>query len=173
MPELTIIEQDVIKAMQALGADKESGTRSVDDIARKANRPSGLVANTLSVPRGQEGRQEGRKGQGGQVLRSKVGVRLDEPDQYIDFMVKYKDWISISRQELDANTKPEEIAFLLNNIRMSVESKYYKFLGIDTAKLDSFAVEGDLWHEGPCGCEQGSGPDGKRGGEKGVGRSVP
>lgn len=54
-------------------------------------------------------------------------------------MVKYKDWISISRQELDGNTKPEEISFLLNNVRMSVESKYYNFLGIDTAKLDAFA----------------------------------
>jgi len=64
---------------------------------------------------------------------------LDEPEQYIDFMVKYKDWISISRQELDGNTKPEEIAFLLNNVRMSVESKYYKFVGIDTTKLDAYA----------------------------------
>jgi hypothetical protein len=64
---------------------------------------------------------------------------MDEPEQYIDFMVKYKDWISISRQELDENTKPEEISFLLNNVRMSVESKYYNFLGIDTAKLDSYA----------------------------------
>ncbi len=64
---------------------------------------------------------------------------MDEPEQYIDFMVKYRDWISISRQELDNNTKPEEISFLLNNVRMSVESKYYRFLGIDTAKLDSFA----------------------------------
>ncbi len=42
------MEQDVIKAMQALGADKESGTKSVDEIAKKANRPSGLVANVLS-----------------------------------------------------------------------------------------------------------------------------
>ena len=64
---------------------------------------------------------------------------MDEPEQYIDFMVKYKDWVSISRQELDGNTKPEEISFLLNNVRMSVESKYYKFLGIDTGKLESFA----------------------------------
>lgn len=64
---------------------------------------------------------------------------MDEPEQYIDFMVKYKDWVSISRQELDANTKPEEISFLLNNVRMSVESKYYKFLGINTGKLESYA----------------------------------
>ena len=64
---------------------------------------------------------------------------MDEPEQYIDFMVKYKNWVSINRQELDDNTKPEEIAFLLNNIRMSAESKYYTFLGIDLAKLDSFA----------------------------------
>ncbi len=66
---------------------------------------------------------------------------MDEPAQYIDFMVKYKDWISISRQELDENTKPEEISFLLNNVRMSVELKYYRFLGIDTNKLNSFAAK--------------------------------
>ena len=66
---------------------------------------------------------------------------MDEPAQYIDFMVKYKDWISISRQELDEKTKPEEISFLLNNIRMSAEYKYYTFLGIDLAKLDSFAAK--------------------------------
>jgi len=66
---------------------------------------------------------------------------MDEPAQYIDFMVKYKDWISISRQELDDNTKPEEIAFLLNNIRTSAELKYYTFLGIDLPKLDSFAAK--------------------------------
>lgn len=68
-------------------------------------------------------------------------IKVDEPDQYIDFMVKYKDWISISRQELDNNTKPEEISFLLNNIRMSAEFKYYKFLGLDIAKLDAFAAK--------------------------------
>jgi hypothetical protein len=66
---------------------------------------------------------------------------LEEPEQFIDFLVKYKDWISISRQELDDNTKPEEVSFLLNNIRMSVESKYYKFLGIDTTKLDAYAAK--------------------------------
>jgi hypothetical protein len=66
---------------------------------------------------------------------------VDEPAQYIDFMVKYKDWISISRQELDENTKPEEISFLLNNIRMSTEFKYYTFLGLDISKLDSFAAK--------------------------------
>jgi len=65
---------------------------------------------------------------------------MDEPDQYIDFMVKYKDWISISRQELGEGTRPEEISFLLNNIRMSAELKYYTFLGIDLARLDSFAA---------------------------------
>jgi hypothetical protein len=66
---------------------------------------------------------------------------VDEPENYIDFMVKYKDWVSINRQELDQNTKPEEISFLLNNIRLSVELKYYSFLGLDLAKLDSFAAK--------------------------------
>lgn len=66
---------------------------------------------------------------------------MDEPEQFIDFLVKYRDWISISRQELDGNTKPEEVSFLLNNIRMSVEAKYYKFLGLDLSKLEAFATK--------------------------------
>ena len=91
---------------------------------------------------------------------------MDEPEQYIDFMVKYKDWISISRQELDDSTKPEEISFLLNNVRMSVESKYYKFLGIDTAKLDSFAAKATAglkgYSDSAKALEQISSADGKK-----------
>lgn len=91
---------------------------------------------------------------------------MDEPNQYIDFMVKYKNWISISRQELGDDTKPEEISFLLNNIRMSVESKYYNFLGIDTKKLDSFAAKATSGMKGYSDAakalEQIAGAEGKR-----------
>ncbi len=47
MAELTPTEQEIIKAMKALGSDKESGMKGVDEISRKANRKSGLVANVL------------------------------------------------------------------------------------------------------------------------------
>jgi hypothetical protein len=91
---------------------------------------------------------------------------MDEPAQYIDFMVKYKDWISISRQELDDNTKPEEIAFLLNNIRTSAELKYYTFLGIDLAKLDSFAAKATTglkgYEDAAKALSQISGSEGKK-----------
>ncbi|MDE1865195.1 MAG: DUF2666 family protein [Candidatus Micrarchaeota archaeon] len=81
-------------------------------------------------------------------------------------MVKYRNWISINRQELDESTKPEEISFLLNNIRVSVESKYYKFLGIDTARLDSFANKATSGLKGHADASkallQMEGPEGRR-----------
>ncbi|MDE1865196.1 MAG: transcriptional regulator [Candidatus Micrarchaeota archaeon] len=48
MADLSVAEQQILKAMKELGADKESGLKSVDDISRKANRPKGLVLNALS-----------------------------------------------------------------------------------------------------------------------------
>jgi predicted transcriptional regulator len=48
MAELTQTEKEVVKAMEELGATKESGIRSADEITRKANRPKGLVTNVLS-----------------------------------------------------------------------------------------------------------------------------
>lgn len=47
MTELTPIEQVVIKAMEELGATKEEGIKTADDITKKSNRPKGLVTNTL------------------------------------------------------------------------------------------------------------------------------
>ncbi|MGC8652172.1 MAG: DUF2666 family protein [Candidatus Micrarchaeia archaeon] len=64
---------------------------------------------------------------------------MDEPSEYIDFMAKYKDWISIKRLGIRADTKPEEIAHHLAGIRNTVDGKAYSFLGIDTARLDAFA----------------------------------
>ena len=49
MAELTRTEQAVIKAMEELGATKDSGIKSVSEITKKSNRPMGLVANTLST----------------------------------------------------------------------------------------------------------------------------
>jgi hypothetical protein len=45
--KLTPTETEILKAMETLGANKESGMKSVDAISVKANRPSGLVANAL------------------------------------------------------------------------------------------------------------------------------
>lgn len=47
MAELTPIEQIIIKAMEELGATKETVIKTADDITKKSNRPKGLVTNTL------------------------------------------------------------------------------------------------------------------------------
>ncbi|HUC39141.1 MAG TPA: hypothetical protein VL944_03360 [Candidatus Acidoferrum sp.] len=47
MAEMTPIEELVVKAMQELGATKDSVIKTADDIAKKCNRPKGMVANTL------------------------------------------------------------------------------------------------------------------------------
>ena len=47
MTELTPIEQIIIKAMEELGATKETVIKTADDITKKSNRPKGLVTNTL------------------------------------------------------------------------------------------------------------------------------
>lgn len=65
---------------------------------------------------------------------------MDEPEQFIDFLIKYKNWVSIRRQALDESTKPEEVSFILATIRNTIESKYYSLL-IDTPKLDAYAAK--------------------------------
>lgn len=47
MVELTPIEQIIVKAMQELGATKDTVIKTADDITKKCNRPKGLVTNTL------------------------------------------------------------------------------------------------------------------------------
>ncbi len=47
MATLTPIEQEILKAMQELGATKENSIKTADDITKKCNRPKGLVTNTL------------------------------------------------------------------------------------------------------------------------------
>jgi hypothetical protein len=66
-------------------------------------------------------------------------VILDEPDEYVDFMVKYKDWISIRRLGIRPNTTPQEVVYHLAGIRSTIDSKAYNLLGIKTSILDSFA----------------------------------
>lgn len=49
MADLTQIEQIVLKAMQDIGATKDSAIKTADDITKKCNRPKGLVNNTLAA----------------------------------------------------------------------------------------------------------------------------
>ncbi|MDE1811065.1 MAG: transcriptional regulator [Candidatus Micrarchaeota archaeon] len=48
MADLTPIEQIVVKAMEELGATKDSVIKTADDITKKSNRPKGLVTNALT-----------------------------------------------------------------------------------------------------------------------------
>ncbi len=45
--ELTPIENLVLEAVRELGAVSEEKKKTADDIAKKCNRPKGLVTNTL------------------------------------------------------------------------------------------------------------------------------
>ncbi|MCL4411434.1 transcriptional regulator [Candidatus Marsarchaeota archaeon] len=47
MADLNPTEQLVVKALQDLGATKDSSIKTADDITKKCNRPKGLVNNTL------------------------------------------------------------------------------------------------------------------------------
>ncbi len=66
---------------------------------------------------------------------------MDEPDEYIDFMAKYRDWVSIKRLGIRDYTKPEEIVYHLAGIRASIDNHSYGILGIKTDALDSIAKE--------------------------------
>ncbi|MGC8662330.1 MAG: DUF2666 family protein [Candidatus Micrarchaeia archaeon] len=56
----------------------------------------------------------------------------------IDFLAKYKDWISIKKMSIVDNIKPEEVAFHLASIRQTIDKKAFEILGIDTKQLDQF-----------------------------------
>ncbi|EET90503.1 MAG: hypothetical protein LVQ97_02770 [Candidatus Micrarchaeales archaeon] len=47
MAELNPVEQLVVKALEEMGATKDSSIKTADDITKKCNRPKGLVTNTL------------------------------------------------------------------------------------------------------------------------------
>ncbi len=47
MAELTQIENEILSAMKEIGAVNEEKKKTADDIAKKSNRPKGLVTNTL------------------------------------------------------------------------------------------------------------------------------
>jgi predicted transcriptional regulator len=47
MVDLTPIEQMIVKSMQELGATKDTSIKTADDIAKKCNRPKGMITNAL------------------------------------------------------------------------------------------------------------------------------
>jgi hypothetical protein len=57
----------------------------------------------------------------------------------ISFMAKYKEWISIKKLSINANTKPEEIAAHLSSIRLAADRKTPQILGVNTDDLDVYA----------------------------------
>ena len=66
---------------------------------------------------------------------------MDEPDQYIDFMAKYKDWISIKRLGIREDTRPEEVVHYLAGVRSTIDVKSYPMLAIKTSMLDEQAAK--------------------------------
>ncbi len=64
---------------------------------------------------------------------------MEEPDEYIDFMAKYKEWIAIRRLGIRPGTTPQEIVYHMAGIRNTIDSKAYAVLGINTGVLDKFA----------------------------------
>lgn len=47
MVDMTPIEQMIVKTMQELGATKDTSIKTADDIAKKSNRPKGMITNAL------------------------------------------------------------------------------------------------------------------------------
>ena len=66
---------------------------------------------------------------------------MDDPSEYVDFMAKYRDWISIKRLGIRPDTKPEEIVFHMAGIRNTVDAKSFQLMGIKTAPLDAAAAK--------------------------------
>ena len=64
---------------------------------------------------------------------------MEEPQEYVDFMVKYKDWLAIKRLGIYEATKPEEIINHLAVIRNAIDKRSYNIMGINTQALDAIA----------------------------------
>ncbi|MDE1811064.1 MAG: DUF2666 family protein [Candidatus Micrarchaeota archaeon] len=65
---------------------------------------------------------------------------MDEPEEYVDFLAKYGNWISIKRLGIRPDTKPEAVAHHLAGISATAGAKSYSYLGIDTSSLDTAAT---------------------------------
>ena len=68
-------------------------------------------------------------------------IILDEPEEYIDFMAKYKDWISIKRIGIRPETRPAEVVHYLAGVRTTIDTRSFPMLGIKTSMLDQYATK--------------------------------
>jgi hypothetical protein len=57
----------------------------------------------------------------------------------IEFLARYKDWVSVKKISIDEGTRPEEIALHLASIRQSLDRKSFEILGIDIKGIDDYA----------------------------------
>jgi hypothetical protein len=64
---------------------------------------------------------------------------MDDPSEYVDFLAKYKEWITIKRLGIRPGTKPEEVVFHLAGIRNVADQRSYRILGMDVDKLNGLA----------------------------------
>ena len=63
-------------------------------------------------------------------------------DEKIEFLAKYKDWVSVKRLSITDQTKPKEVVYILGAIWATIEDKLDRYLteaGVDKAQLDSQA----------------------------------
>lgn len=65
--------------------------------------------------------------------------RVGEERDSVDFMVKYKSWVSIKKMSILESTPPEEVAFQLAGIRQVIDRKAFELLGINVTTLDQLA----------------------------------
>jgi len=63
-------------------------------------------------------------------------------DEKIEFMAKYKDWMCVKRLNIDSNTRPKDIVYILGAVWASIEDRLGQYLaesGVDMAQLDAAA----------------------------------
>jgi hypothetical protein len=63
-------------------------------------------------------------------------------DEKIEFLAKYKDWLSVKRLNIDDTTRPKDIVYILGAIWGTVEEKLERYLvesGVDKTQLDAQA----------------------------------
>ena len=63
-------------------------------------------------------------------------------DEKIEFLAKYKDWISVKRLTIDDKTRPKDILYILGTIWATIEDRLERYLvesGVDKGQLDTQA----------------------------------
>ena len=63
-------------------------------------------------------------------------------EEKIEFLAKYKDWVSVKRLSIDDKTRPKDIVYILGAIWATIEEKLGRYLvesGVEKEKLDAQA----------------------------------